>query len=367
MNRRPSNRPIRLLALFSMLGMAMVGCNRPQSTAVWTPGSGPTSGSYWPTEGWRTSTPEEQGMDSQKLALMLKAVKRQKLDLHSLLVIRHGYIVSETYYKSYNKNTKHTLYSCTKSFVSTLVGIAIDQGYIDSIELPVLGFFPDLTIQNRDERKEAMTIADLLTMRSGLDWPEGDPVYQEMYRSRDWANFVLDKPMAEQPGSQFVYCSGCSHVLSTIVQQGTGQDALDFAEKTLLAPLGITGVDWEMDAEGIPIGGWGLQLTPRDMAKLGYLYLHDGLWDGQQIVSVEWVRAATQKYTETDSTIGLGYGYQWWTYPSYGAYAALGRDGQTIFVAPDLDLVVVTTAQVNGHDALFALIEEYVVPAVKTS
>ena len=128
----------------------------------------------------------------------------------------------------------------------------------------------------------------------------------------------------------------------------------------------ITGVAWEMDAANIPIGGWGLQVTPRDMAKLGYLYLHNGTWDGQQIVSAEWVRAATSKHTETDSRIGLGYGYQWWTYPSYGAYAALGRYGQTIFVAPDLDLVVVTTAQVDGHDPLFALIEEFVVPAVKT-
>ena len=365
MNRQAADQATRFLLLWAIC-MAMVGCSRPQPTEVWTPGSGPTSGSYWPTEGWRTSTPEEQGMDSQKLAQMLKAAKRQRLDLHSLLVIRHGYIVSETYYGSYNKGTKHTLYSCTKSFVSTLVGIAIDQGYIDSIELPVLGFFPDRALQNRDERKEAMTIADLLTMRSGLDWPEGDPVYQEMYRNRDWVKFVLDKPMAEQPGSRFNYCSGCSHVLSAIVQQETGQNTRDFAEKMLFVPLGITNVGWELDAADIPIGGWGLQVTPRDMAKLGYLYLHNGTWDGQQIVSAEWVRAATSWHTETDSQIGLGYGYQWWIYPSYGAYAALGRYGQTIFVAPDLDLVVVTTGQVDGHDALFALIEEYVVPAVKT-
>ncbi len=360
-----AGRSIRWALLLCLFVLVVVGCSRPQPAAVLTPGTDQTSGSYWPTAGWRTSTPEEQGMDAQQLALMLKAVKRQRMGLHSLLVIRNGYMVSETYFGSYNKDTRHSLYSCTKSFISTLVGIAIDQGYIDGTERPVLGFFPDRAFQNRDARKEAMTIADLLTMRSGLDWQEGDPVYGEMYRSRDWVKFVLDEPMVEQPGSQFVYCSGCSHVLSAIVQQETGQNTRDFAEKTLFEPLGITGADWELDAGGIPIGGWGLQITPRDMARLGYLYLNNGMWDGRQIVSAGWVRAATTRYTETDSKIGLGYGYQWWIYPSFGAYAALGRYGQTIFVAPDLDLVIVTTAQVDGHDALFKLIEEYVIPAIK--
>ena len=137
----------------------------------------------------------------------------------------------------------------------------------------------------------------------------------------------------------------------------------DFAEKELFRPLGITDVRWDADSQGIPIGGWGLQITPRDMAKLGYLYLRDGVWDGQQIVSSAWVKAATEKHTPTDGP--LGYGYQWWTYPKWGAYAALGRYGQMIFVVPDLDLIVVTTAAAGGHDAIFRLIEQYIVPAAQ--
>ena len=202
-------------------------------------------------------------------------------------------------------------------------------------------------------------------MRSGLDWQEGDPAYRAMYQSPDWVKFVLDAPMASPPGSRFNYCSGCSHLLSAILQQTTGMHTRDFAEQYLFKPLGLSNVMWETDAAGIPIGGWGLQLTPRDMAKLGYLYLRHGQWDGQQIISARWVETATQKHTDTDG--GLGYGYQWWTYPSLGAYAALGRYGQMIFVIPEADLVVVTTAELDGHTELFRLIEQYILPAVKKS
>jgi CubicO group peptidase (beta-lactamase class C family) len=137
----------------------------------------------------------------------------------------------------------------------------------------------------------------------------------------------------------------------------------DFAEEYLFKPLGISNVVWDTDAAGIPIGGWGLQITPREMAKLGYLYLQDGQWDGQQIVSAEWVENATKRHTQTDSD--WGYGYQWWIYSSLGAYAALGLFGQTIFVVPGSDLVIVTTAQVDGHDEIFQLIEEYILPAIQ--
>lgn len=316
---------------------------------------------YWPTQDWRTSTPETQGMDAQKLNSLLEAITQQKLNLHSLLVIRNGYIVSENYFQAYNASTKHVQFSCTKSFIATLVGITHDRGMLD-ITRPVLDFFPERKIAHRDARKEAITVEDLLTMRSGLDWHEGDPIYRAMYQSRDWVDFVLNMPMAAQPGEQFNYCSGCSHVLSAIIQQTTGQNTQDFAQAVLFDPLGISNLSWERDRQGIPIGGWGLQITPRDMAKLGYLYLHQGMWDGQQIVSTDWLATATQQHTTTDGK--LGYGYQWWTYPLFGAYSALGRAGQTIFVIPDLNLVIVTTADLGGHDEIFKLIEQYIVPAV---
>jgi CubicO group peptidase (beta-lactamase class C family) len=168
------------------------------------------------------------------------------------------------------------------------------------------------------------------------------------------------------PGEVIVrvtYCSGCSHLLSAIIQKQTGMNTRDFAQGELFEPLGIRDAVWSTDSTGIPIGGWGLQLTPREMAKLGYLYLNGGVWDGRRIVSAEWVKTATQKHTGTDSD--LGYGYQWWTYPRWGAYAGLGRYGQTIFVIPDLSLIVVTTAALEGHDPIFDLIEDYIVPAVE--
>ncbi len=301
-------------------------------------------------------------MDSKMLAQMLDAIKEQKLALHSLLVIRNGYIVSETYFQSYTKEIRHELYSCTKSFIATLVGIAIDQGMIDGVTPRVADLLGGRTFQNQDRRKQAMTLEDLLTMRTGLDWIEADGTFGRLYSQRDWVQVVMDLPMRAAPGSSFNYCSGCSHVLSAIVQLKTGMNTRAFADKVLFEPLGIRKLNWETDSMDLPIGGWGLQITPRDMAKLGYLYLNDGRWDGRQIVSAQWVKEATRKHTDTDSK--LGYGYQWWTYPSWGAYVALGRDGQMIFVRPDLQLIVVTTANLPSHDPILHLIDKYVVPAV---
>jgi CubicO group peptidase (beta-lactamase class C family) len=318
---------------------------------------------YWPTQGWRTSAPEEQGMDPALLGQMFDAVEDRSLNVHGVVIVRHGNIVAEEYYSPYRQDTKHVLYSVTKSFISALVGIAIEEGYIESVDQRVLDFFPDHTFANPDPRKEAMTLEHLLTMTSGLDWEEGMPIYLEMYRSRDWVQFVLDKPMVAEPGSQFVYCSGCSHVLSAIIQRTTGMNTLEYAQSRLFEPLGITDVYWESDSSGTSIGGWGLEITPRDMAKFGYLYLNGGVWDGQQVVPAEWVRTSVEKHVETDSD--LGYGYQWWTYPSLDAYTAIGRDAQLIFVIPDQDVVAVFTAELDGADALFELIEKFIAPAVQ--
>jgi len=335
----------------------------PTVTAI--PTSIAASGTYWPTKGWRTSDPEEQGMDAQKLAEMLKVIQEKKLNLHSLLIIRNGYLVSETYFGSYKQDTRHELYSCTKSFIGTLIGITLDKGYLKGTDQRILDFFPEQTFANPDERKSAMTLDDTLTMRTGLDWEEGDPAYQALSRSRDWVKYMLDKPLVATPGKQFNYCSGCSHLLSAIVQQSTGMDTREFADQYLFQPLGISRVVWDVDSSAIAIGGWGLQITPRDMAKLGYLYLHNGQWDGQQIVSAKWIEDATRTHAKTGGD--LDYGYQWWTYPSLEAYTALGLGGQTIFVVPKLNLIVVTTAELDNHDEIFGLIQQYILPAAQES
>lgn len=200
-------------------------------------------------------------------------------------------------------------------------------------------------------------------MTTGLDWQDTDSTIQELYLSQDWVQFVLDKPITQSPGNQFNYYSGCSHVLSAIIQKTTGMNTRDFAVRYLFNPLGISDLNWEVDRTGIPIGGWGLQLSSRDMAKLGYLYLHSGVWDGQQIISNQWVQTATKKYSAPEGT--QGYGYQWWIYPSYDAYAARGRYGQTIFVDPEHDLIVVTPADLENHDQIFQIIEQFNIPSVK--
>jgi CubicO group peptidase (beta-lactamase class C family) len=363
----PINRPTQLVALLWMIIVLLTGCSNSLDTVVPSNVSAytPQTSTYWPTEAWRISSPEDQGMDSQKLEQLLDTIQQQRLNLHSLLVIRNGYLVSETYFKPYWQDTRHELYSCTKSFVSTLVGIAIDKGYIDGTDQRIIDFFPERTFANLDRQKEDMTLEDVLTMRSGLDWQEEDSFFRAMYQSPDWVKFVLDLPMVQPAGNGFHYCSGCSHLLSAILQSTTGMDPRDFAEQHLFKPLGISNAKWDTDADGIPIGGWGLQLTPRDMGKLGYLYLRGGQWEGQQIVSTGWVENATQTHVGTDGN--MGYGYQWWTYPSLAAYTALGRDGQTIFVVPDSDLVIVTTADMDSHDEIFQLIEQFILPALGVS
>jgi CubicO group peptidase (beta-lactamase class C family) len=350
--------------LFLLIGMGLVllaGCQR-TPTATRTE---PAGGAYWPTADWRSASPAEEGMDAAKLAEMQAAIQQKGLGLHSLLIVRHGYLVSETYYAGYQRGTKHELYSCTKSFVSTLVGMALDKGKIRGLEQKVVDFFPEERFANLTAEKQAMTLEDALTMRTGLDWQEEDAAYRDLYVSADWVKYMLDRPMAQAPGTHFNYCSGCSHLLSAIVQQSTGMQTLDFAQKYLFEPLGIQDLTWDTDSRGTPIGGWGLQLTPREMAKLGYLFLHQGQWDGKQVVSAGWVETATKPHTPGDGS--LGYGYQWWTYPALEGYTALGRYGQTIFVVPGSDLVIVTTAQMEDHDEIFKLIEEYIVPAAQIS
>lgn len=357
----------RSLSYLTAILIVTAGCagtpQPPAQTPVQPPDqlSATPSAGEWPTQAWQTSSPEEQDIDPGQLDEMLTAIEDKSIRLNSILVIRHGVIVSENYFGSTEQTTRRELYSVTKSFTSTLVGIALDQGLLSSIDQPALDFFTDRSIENIDEHKQAMTIENVLTMTPGVSWEEGDAAYTQMYRSSDWAKYVLDMPMEFQPGEQFEYNSGASHVLSDIVQQVTGMNTADFAQATLFEPLGITDVRWDTDSGGISIGGWGLKLAPREMAKLGFLFLHRGEWDGRQIVSSDWVKAATQKHVSTDGD--LGYGYQWWIDTGADAYMALGRYGQTIYVKPDLDLVVVVTAQEDDHDRILNLIDTYILPA----
>lgn len=293
---------------------------------------------------------------------MVDYIKLKGLDINALVVIRDGYIVFETYGRGSGPDARGEVYSVTKSFASTLVGIAQRDGLLTDLQEKVLALLPG-TYADVDERKQAMTLDDVLTMRTGLAWKEDDENLMAFYTAPNQVKYMLDLPMAAQPGTEWNYCSGCSQMLTTLVSDATGMKAQDFANRELFGPLGIKAAPWLQDRHGVAIGGWGLTLSAREMAKLGYLFLRGGTWDGQEIVSPEWVKAATTKYTGTDSD--LGYGYHWWTHPKFPAYMALGRFGQTIYVNPQKDLVVAIRAQLPDHEAIFYLIETYIEPAAK--
>jgi CubicO group peptidase (beta-lactamase class C family) len=298
---------------------------------------------YWPTNGWRSTTPEQQGLDSAKLAEALDYIRQHDLNIHSLLIVRNGYLVLDAYFYPYDARNLHDLASVTKSVISTLIGIAIDQGRLKSTSQHVPDLFPQRSIANPDERKQAITIESLLTMTSGLKCQPDDNelTLHQMMASEDWVQFMLDLPMADQPGIKFVYCSGGMHLLSGIISQATSTSAIDFARRTLFEPLGIHDAVWPIDPHAINHGWGDLHLHPRDMAKLGYLYLNHGSWEGKHIVSPEWVAGSTSVHVHTG--LHSDYGYGWWVRPKDGLYEAVGRGGQRITVLPDLNLVVVMT------------------------
>lgn len=321
----------------------------------------------WPTDGWPVSTPEEQGIDSQRLAEMLALIEEEDIAIDSVLITRHGYLVAEAYFPPFDAVMPHRLYSVTKSVTSTLVGIAIDRGYIAGVDQPVLDFFPDRAFEHLTPEKQAMTLEDLLTMRAGLDWPDPNlSLTMQMAAQSDWVQFVLDRPMAAPPGTEFLYNNGVSHTLMTIVQEAAGVDAGDLAAEALLGPLGIEHYRWETDRRQTVNGAWGLLMLPRDMAKFGYLILHEGQWEDRQIVSAEWVAAATQAHVTFPD--GNGYGYQWWIYPDDGYFSAQGLEGQYIFVVPDRAMVVVFTATLSGSAGGIPheLLKYYILPAAES-
>ena len=323
---------------------------------------------YWPTNAWRHSTPEAQGMQSQPLADMLAEIKKISHRIDSVTVIRNGYVVLDAYFHPFKKGLKHNIHSNTKSIMSALIGIAVDRGEIKSVAQPVLGFFSDKTVANVDAHKRAMTLKHLLTMTSGFDckdnYRHGWVGLKEMRKSPDWAQNVLDLPMAQAPGTGFVYCNGVSFLLSAILQKATGMTALDYANRRLFGPLGITDVIWPESPRGVTVGYGDILLTPHDMAKFGLLYLNKGKWDGRQIVSEAWVKASTRRHV--DATLFGHYGYQWWS-DGTGYYMGVGYGGQFIFVVPDKNLVAVFTGDLKGM-AFYTpsnLLIKFVLPALQ--
>ena len=233
-------------------------------------------------------------MDSAALARLVDYGTTLSLD--SLLIARHGRIVLDAYYAPYDANTPHVINSSTKAVIGTLTALAIKDGLLDSTDHRVLDLFADRGNANSDDTKKAVTLQHLLDMTSGLDWKEplsGRPESViDMERSPDWVKFILDRPMASAPGDVFNYNSGGPHLLSAVITKLTGKSASDYAKAKLFGPLGISTWNWRRDPQGISTGGYGLALQPRDMAKIGYLYLRRGQWEDKQLIAPEWVDRA---------------------------------------------------------------------------
>jgi CubicO group peptidase (beta-lactamase class C family) len=330
-------------------------------------------GSVWPTDQWTTTSPEDQGMNSTVLKAMDDYVAEREYALHGLVVARHGVIVHESYPDfRYNGETRHRLYSVTKSVGSILVGIAIDHGYILSIHERVIDYFPDYTIANLDPWKESMTLEHLLTMTCGVEWwewgyPLEDPrnSYYNYSLSEDHIQYFLDLPMQYEPGTVWVYNSPSVTILSHILYRATGMTPLQFAEEYLFSKLGIQAVYWLTDTFGIECMSGALYLTPREMAKIGQLMLMNGTWNGEQIVSEEWVsNSTTTQVLQPYHPLSLGYGYLWWISPGY--YSAQGRFGQRIFVLPEQDIVVSFTCHLGEYliQPWDYFIEEFIIPSL---
>jgi len=242
---------------------------------------------YWPTVAWRTSTPEAQGMESGQLADMLEEIERRGYHLDNITIVRNGYIVADVYYHPFQQDQKHIMHSCTKSVVSALIGLAIDQGHIQGVNQSIFDFFPEHRPAGADSLKKAITLRHLLMMASGFDCKDS---YRYNYvglgwmrSSPDWVKHVLNLPMSEAPGSRFEYCNGASYLLAAVLQQATGRSALAYAREHLFEPMGISEVSWPESPQGINIGWGEMRLSPRDMAKFGFLYLNRAVYLQQPV------------------------------------------------------------------------------------
>jgi CubicO group peptidase (beta-lactamase class C family) len=364
------NTPLRndmrkILAYCSLLFLILVtSCASPKPISLEIP-----EPEYWPTSGWKHSTPEAQGMDSGLLAQMLEVISAEETSLHSVIVVRNGYLVTEAYFHPYTSDTKMHLQSVTKSVIGMLVGIALKKGMIPDIDQPVIDFFRNRRIAYLDEQKESIQLKHLLSMSSGLDCAEFSSG-PRMEQTPDWVQFMLDRPVTQSPGETFGYCNGNAHLLSAILEKTSGLSTREFANRELFQPLGIAPVeesDWEEDPQGFATGGYGLHLRPADLAKLALLYLNSGKWNGQQIIPAQWVSDSLTQHVQKED--GSGYGYLWTVYPEADHYAALGLGGQQVHLYPSKNLIVVVTASLESYaeaPEIEKILHEYILPAIES-
>jgi CubicO group peptidase (beta-lactamase class C family) len=315
----------------------------PASPAVATDGP-------WPDPDWQTAAPEAEGFDSGQLADGIRSMRQRQIHVHSILIVRYGRLVLDATFFPFRPNETHDLASCTKSVTSTLIGAAITRGDLHGINQPVLPIFGERSVAHPDARKDRIRLADLLSMRSGLDChvEHSEETLQQMQAAPHWVPFMLDLPMATDPGTNWVYCSGGMHVLSGVISRVEGRSALEFAKEALFGPLGIEAAVWPSDPDGISTGWGNLELRPHDMAKLGYLWLHQGTWNRRRILNPDYMRQATSPLAVANAHSEYGFGFWVYSHRQPPMYEANGRGGQRIVAIPEKNVVLVLTG--GGFD-----------------
>jgi CubicO group peptidase (beta-lactamase class C family) len=330
---------------------------------------------------WRSSAPGTQGLNHWILDNAFKQAEREGF-IDGLLVIRNGYIVGEEYYNGYDRFRPHNVMSVSKSFLSAITGIALEQGYIDSLNGKIMKYFPEYIYTGMDPRKYSITIRHLLTMRMGIRGEAEDnyAVYWEFYNSENWIKKTIEALLQYNPGEHMAYNTFQTHLLSAIITKTTGQSTLDFGTQFLFNPLGITVDSWEQDPQGYYFGGNSMYFTPREMAVLGYLYLNNGRINGVQIIPETWIAQTLSASTnlthpnEWGAYRNYNYAYLWWLgqINDYDLFMAYGYGGQFVVVFPALNLIVVSTARNNVDPdvstiqewAIFDIISRYILTSI---
>lgn len=313
----------------------------------------------------KISTPEAEGIASRAILSFVEAAEKEQPDaLHSMMLLRHGKIVAQGWWSPYGPDIPHMLYSLSKSFTSTAIGFAAQEGKL-SITDPVISFFPDEIPSEPGDNLKAMRIKDLLRMNTGHQ----EDATGRIRTGENWVKAFLALPVEHKPGTHFVYNSAATYMLSAIIQKVTGMTLLEYLKPRLFEPLGIKNPTWESDPQGINFGGWGLSITTEDIAKLGQLYLQKGVWKGEQLLSEEWVNEATSLQTSNgsnpDSDWEQGYGYQFWRC-RHNFYRGDGAFGQFCIVMPDHDAVLAITAGSRDMQGIMNLAWKFLLPAMQT-
>lgn len=331
----------------------------------------PAAGQAADEPDWMVQPPETYGFDRAALDQAFDHAEGLA-PLNSLVIARRGEIVAEDYYRGMRPNEDTNIKSASKTVLSALVGIALEEGHLDSLDQPIAPFFPEYLGENADPRKRQITLRNLLTMRAGLESTSFGN-YGAWVTSDNWVRFALNQPVESAPGEDMIYSTGTSHLVSAFLTKATGMSTKAYAQSRLFDPLGIAPPSWQQDPQGIYFGGNNLALSPRDLLTFGQLYLNEGRYNGQQIVPADWVRASMQRHV-LDTYRGFSYGYFWWieAFANIRTHFAWGYGGQYVFVIPGLDLVVVCTSDLNNrppdiddhNERIYTLLSDYVLPAV---